>query len=119
MNAYRCWCSAPLFMNEDIDEFSEGIAHEKPSDPLRFFCRSIFDCDICLFHAAEGIVEVINLDRQIRNRCARAAFRRKADLDGLGAPVGRDPAMIHEEIESQHVLVKTLGCAWIGRCYVC
>jgi hypothetical protein len=103
-----------LCVNEDIDEFPEGIAHEKSPDTPGFFCRPIFDCHICLFHAAERIVKVIDLDRQIRNRSARAAHRCEADLNALGAPVGRDPAVIHKEIEPQHVLVKALAALGLG-----
>ena len=72
-------------------------------------------------HGIDATGHVV-IRRQLKRRYVLGFFQklpREADLNALGAPVGRDPAEVHKEFESQHVLVKAFGCAWVGRGYVC
>src|SRR5260221_11582382 len=79
--------------------------------------RSVLDREARRAHARERRVEIVDLDREIGHRRARAALRCDADLHVhlRGGDVGRDPAVIHQQREPEHVLIEALGRSDIRR----
>src|SRR5215470_11941718 len=85
-------------MHQDVDKASEWVAYIEAGHTPWLPCRSVFDrqarCDDTLMN----IVEVVDLDREIRDRRAGTSFTRDADLgcccDVPGCE-GQDPAQVH------------------------
>jgi len=71
------------------------------------FCQGIDDLDLILRGALEHSLDIIHIDGQVRNRCARAAFGSDTDLDGSCPGAKRDdPALIHQDVEVKESTVK-------------
>jgi hypothetical protein len=86
----------------------EGIAHVEAAHAPRLGGRAVFDGNPRLSHLGENLVEIVDLDRQIRHVCARTALRGKADLShGLGvAGESHDPAVVHGDIHAEDIAIE-------------
>jgi hypothetical protein len=69
-----------LAVHQDVDEPPKWVAHIEAAHAPGFIGGAIFDRDLGLLHALQGGVEIIDFDREIGHRRARAAFGRDADL---------------------------------------
>ena len=98
--------AAPV--REDADELSEGVADVEAAHAPGLARGSVFDGDAGRSHPLERLVDIVDLDRQIRRRRAGATLRGDAELDLhlRVRAIGRDPAVIHQEIKAEQLLIE-------------
>ena len=96
--------AAPV--REDADEPSEGVADVEAAHAPGL--TRGFDGDAGRSHPLERLVDIVDLDRQIRRRRAGATLRGDArlDLHLRVRAIGRDPAVIHQEIKAEQLLIE-------------
>ena len=89
-------------MGQNVEQLAKRITHIETSDAPGLVHGTILDLDALISAAPEHVVEVIHLNRKIRDRGARPAFRRHAYLR-QGRCFRESVTRCHEFIHQQYV----------------
>src|SRR4029453_12519061 len=84
---------------EDVDQPPEWITHVKPPHAPMFNSRTILDRNACARYPSKCFVQIINLDRDIRNGSSGTTFYRNTYLRRhLRWSCKRgNPALVHDD----------------------
>jgi hypothetical protein len=95
----RCQKPPSSRVCEDVDQPPEGITHVKPPHAPMLNSRTILDCNACARYPSKCFVQIINLDRDIRNGSSGATFHRNTYLRRhLRWSCKRgNPALVHDD----------------------
>src|SRR5690606_30246496 len=99
-----------LGMRKDIHSFSKRILYVKPSDSPGFVGRTISHSKSSSYHLVVYVVNIINLNGDIRYGGSRTAFASNADLDlhGAAKAVCANPGQVHEYLQPENVVIKVV-----------
>jgi hypothetical protein len=95
-------------VRQDVQQASERIANIKAPYAPGLVSRTVFGRQTGRDDAAMGFIDIVDFDREIGNRCPRAAFGRDAELRRRlpGAGEGDDPAEVHHDFEAEKLRIK-------------
>lgn len=82
---------------------AEGVADEEASDTPGLVHRSVLDRQPGGEHTCMHLGQIVDLDRQVGHRRARATLGRNADLRcsrTLGR-IGHEPTMVHDQAQAE------------------
>jgi hypothetical protein len=103
-------------VRQDVDEVAEWVADIEAPDAPGLIGDGVDDAQAERHGAAVEGVDVIDLDRDDRHGCAGAALAGDADF-GPSVRVrseGQDPALVHDQIQLQEVLIEFPRCRRVG-----